>query len=128
MNPYFANIEKETIENENYRKVLFTAEHLQLVVMSLKVGEDIPQETHQKIDQFIRVESGNALVITDGKEFNLNDDDIIIIPAGTKHYVKNVSKTKALKLYSIYTPSEHKPGTIHKTYQEAIDYEKSHAH
>jgi mannose-6-phosphate isomerase-like protein (cupin superfamily) len=127
MEPYFTNIEEETLNNENYRKVLFTSEHLQLVVMSLKAGEDIPEEVHNGIDQFIRVESGSAKVIVNGEEYKLGDDDIIIIPAGTKHYVKNTSEEE-LKLYSIYTPAEHKPGTIHRTREEAIAYEKEHGH
>ena len=91
MEPYSTNIEKETIENENYRKVLYTGK-MQLVVMSLKPGEDIPEEVHDNIDQFFRIEQGEAYIKVDDEEFNLNDDDIIIIPAGSKHYVKNSSE------------------------------------
>ncbi len=122
---YKTNIEKETIENENYRKVLFTGEKIQLVVMSLKPGEDIPLETHSHIDQFIRVEKGNAYAKVGEEEFNLVDDDIIIIPAGKEHYVKNTSENEELKLYSIYADPEHKPNTIHKTKEEA---DASHDH
>ncbi len=126
MNAYKSNIEKETIENENYRKVLHTGEKMQLVVMSLNVGEDIPLEVHNHIDQFIRIEHGEALVIIDEEKFNLADDDVIIIPAGKKHYVKNSSQEKKLKLYSIYATPEHAPGTVHKTKEEADKAEHEH--
>lgn len=126
MNSYKTNIEKETLENEYYRKVLHTGKHMQLVVMSLKVGEDIPLEVHQEIDQFIRIEQGEALVKIDEKEFHLKDDDVIIIPAGTQHYVKNSSANSTLKLYSIYTPPEHPKNTIHKTKEEADSAEHEH--
>jgi mannose-6-phosphate isomerase-like protein (cupin superfamily) len=119
MSGYKTNIEKETIKNNFYRKVLFTGKKIQLVLMSLKPLEDIPLEVHHDIDQFIRIEKGTALVIINGKNFKLKDDDAVIIPAGSKHYVKNTSKNKNLKLYSIYATPEHKPGTIHKTKAEA---------
>jgi len=115
---YKTNIEKDTIENENYRKVLFTGKKMQLVVMSLKPGEDIPMEVHPEIDQFIRVEEGEAYVKVGEEEFNLKDDDVVIIPAGNHHYVKNASD-KVLKVYTIYTPPEHKDGTVHVTKEEA---------
>jgi len=120
---YKTNIEEETLSNENYRKVLHTAEHMQLVVMSLKPEEDIPKEIHEEHDQFIRVEKGEAYVKIEDEEFNLSDDDIVIIPAGTNHYVKNTSKTDDLKLYTIYTPAEHPDGTVHKTFEEAENAE-----
>lgn len=116
---YFANIEKETLENDNYRKALFTGEKMQLVVMSLKPGEDIPLEVHDHIDQFIRVEKGQAYAKIGEEEFNLNDDDVVIVPAGKEHYVKNSSETENLKLYTIYADPEHAPNTIHKTKEEA---------
>ena len=125
MKTYSTNIEKETIENENYRKVLYSGK-MQLVVMSLKPGEDIPEETHDDIDQFFRIEEGEAHIRVDGEEFNLTDDEVIIIPAGAEHYVKNPSTDKVLKVYSIYTPSEHPPGTIHKTKEEADAAEHHH--
>ena len=120
---YKTNIEEETLSNENYRKVLHTAEHMQLVVMSLKPEEDIPKEIHEEHDQFIRVEKGDAYVKIEDEEFNLSEDDIIIIPAGNYHYVKNTSETNDLKLYTIYTPAEHPNGTIHKTLEEAQNAE-----
>ena len=126
MDFYSTNIEKETIENDNYRKVLFTGNKMQLVVMSLKPEEDIPLEVHNHIDQFLRIEEGEALVKINKKEINLKDDDIIIIPAGSQHYVKNTSKNKELKLYSIYATPEHAPGTIHATKSEADDAEHEH--
>ncbi len=126
MKGYFTNIEKDTLENENYRKVLFTGSKMQLAVMNLKPGEDIPLEVHGDIDQFIRVEEGEALVKISGEEFNLKDDDIVIIPAGNKHYVKNTSAEKELKLYTIYATPEHPDGTIHKTKAEADADEHHH--
>lgn len=98
---------------------------MQLVVMNLKAGEDIPEEVHHDIDQFIRVEHGNAMVRIDDEEHNLFDDDVVIIPAGTKHYVKNTGDGE-LKIYSIYATPEHEPGTIHKTKAEADAAEHHH--
>ena len=125
---YSANIEKETLENKNYRKVLFTGEKMQLVVMSLKPQEDIPMETHNYIDQFIRIEEGEALVRVGDEEFNLKDDDVVVIPAGNRHYVKNTSKDKELKLYTIYAAPEHPPNTIHKTKADAEADENDKVH
>ncbi len=119
MNFYSANIEKETIENQNYRKVLFTGEKMQLVAMDLKPGEDIPSEVHKSIDQFIRIEEGDALIKIDEKEISLKNDDAVIIPAGSRHYVKNTSSSKNLKLYTIYATPEHAPGTIQRTKADA---------
>ena len=118
MAAYSTNIEKDTIENEDYRRVLYTGK-MQLVLMSLKPGEDIPSEVHPEIDQFFRIEQGEAYIKVNHEEFNLKEDDIIIIPAGSEHYVKNSSEDKVLKVYTIYTPAEHPEGTIHKTKAEA---------
>jgi mannose-6-phosphate isomerase-like protein (cupin superfamily) len=126
MKGYSTNIEKDTLENKYYRKVLFTGEKMQLVVMSLKPGEDIPLEVHNGIDQFIRVEVGEALVKIADEEFYLKDDDIAIIPAGNEHYVKNTSAEKYLKIYVIYATPEHPPETIHKTKTEADEAEHHH--
>ncbi|MBT4577311.1 cupin domain-containing protein [Candidatus Woesearchaeota archaeon] len=126
MTGYKTNIEKETLENDNYRKVLFTGQKIQLVVMSLKPGEDIPLETHTGIDQFIRVEQGEAYVKIDETEYNLKDDDVVVIPSGTAHYVKNTSEDRDLKLYSIYADPEHEEGTIHTTKEEADAAEHHH--
>ncbi len=126
MEPYKVNIEKETKENLDYRRVLFTGQKMQLVVMSLKPGEDIPLEVHNNIDQFIRVEIGQAYVKIGDKEFNLKDDDVVIIPAGTEHYVKNTSETEDLTLYTIYASPEHPEGTVQKTKAEADAAEHEH--
>ncbi|MFW5852631.1 MAG: cupin domain-containing protein [Nanoarchaeota archaeon] len=128
MKEYTSNIEKETLENEYYRKVLFTGTKMQLVVMSLTGGEEIPSEVHHDIDQFLRIENGDAMVRVDGNEHNLSDDDVIIIPAGTEHYVKNTSDSEDLKLYSIYATPEHADGTIHKTKAEADAAEAEEHH
>ena len=125
MKGYITNIEKETLENNFFRKVLFTAPNSQLVVMSLKPGEEIGMEVHH-LDQFIRVESGKAKVILDGEESELEDDFVVVIPAGTEHNVINESEDKDLKLYTIYSPPEHPNGTVYKTKEEADEYEREH--
>jgi mannose-6-phosphate isomerase-like protein (cupin superfamily) len=113
MRGYIVNIEKETLENPNYRKVLFTAKHSQLVLMRLRPGEEIGEEVHH-LDQFIRVESGEAKVVLDGEEFALPADHAVVIPEGTRHNVINVG-SEDVTLYSVYSPAEHKDGTIHPT-------------
>ena len=119
MKAYFGNIEKETLENNNFRKVLFTGPQSQLVVMSLKPGEEIGKEIHDNHDQFIRIEEGKAEVIVDGETRVLNDDEVVVIPAGAEHNVINASEAKDLKLYTIYSPAEHPEGTVHQTKAEA---------
>ena len=119
MKGYFGNIEKETLENENYRKVLFTGPQSQLVVMSLQPGEEIGEEIHDDHDQFIRIEQGEAKVIIDEEVRVLKEDEATIIPAGSKHNAVNTSKNKELKLYTIYSPAEHPEGTVFKTKAEA---------
>ena len=118
------NVEDDSLENEFYRKVIFTGKHMQLVLMSLKAGEDIPLETHEGIEQFIRVESGEAYVKIGNEEFNLADGDVVIIPENTEHYVKN-SGDDELKLYTIYAVPEHKDGVIHETRDDAIKAHES---
>ena len=120
MTPYFGNIEKLTVGNEFFRHVLFTGPHAQLVVMSLNVGEEIGTEMHAAVDQFFRIEQGSARIVADGKETSVSAGDAIVIPAGTQHNIINVSDTKKLKLYTIYSPPNHPDGTIHKTKAEAI--------
>ncbi|RPI89383.1 MAG: cupin domain-containing protein [Chloroflexi bacterium] len=116
---YHTDIEKKTEQNEYFREVLFTGPHSQLVVMSLKPGEDIGLETHMDTDQFIRVEEGEGKAILDGQEYKLEDGSAIVIPAGAEHNVVNTSSKEPLKLYTLYTPPEHADGTIHKTKAEA---------
>jgi mannose-6-phosphate isomerase-like protein (cupin superfamily) len=115
MTGYVTDIEKETLENTNFRKVLFTGPNSQLVVMSLKPGEDIGTEVHEEHDQFIRIEKGQAKAVLNGEVHKLEDDFAVIIPAGTEHNIINKSETEELKLYTIYSPPEHPDGTVHKT-------------
>ena len=114
MSGYVINIEKATLENNNFRRVLNTAENSQLVVMSLLPGEDIGSEVHD-LDQFIRIESGQGKVVLDGKEHKIEDDWAVVIPAGVEHNVINTSDSDKMKLYSIYSPPEHADGTVHPT-------------
>jgi mannose-6-phosphate isomerase-like protein (cupin superfamily) len=123
---YIGNIEKETVENENFRRVLNTTERSQLVVMSLLPGEEIGMEVHDTVDQFIRVEQGEAKAILNGEESQLEDDFAVVIPAGTEHNIINTSEAEVLKLYTIYTPPEHPDGTVHKNKAEADVYEAEH--
>jgi mannose-6-phosphate isomerase-like protein (cupin superfamily) len=125
---YHIDIEKKTLQNEHFREVLFTGPKSQLVVMSLKPGEDIGKETHPDIDQFIRVEDGQGKAVIDGQEYDLEDGSAIVIPAGAEHNVINTSSIEVLKLYTIYTPPEHPDGTVHKTKAEADAYEEEHHH
>ncbi len=124
MTGYVENIEKKTLENTNFRQVIFTGHHSQLVVMSLKPNEDIGMEVHDDTDQFFRVESGEGKVIIDGKEYAIKDDFAVVVPAGAKHNVINTSSVDNLKLYTIYSPAHHKDGTVHVTKDEALEAEK----
>lgn len=119
MKGFKSNIEKDTLENTNFRKVLYTGKHLQLVLMSLKVGEDIGEEIHQTIDQFFRFESGTGKCIIDGNEYKVKDGDVIIVPAGAKHNVINTDNTTELKMYTIYSPPNHEDGIIRATKEDA---------
>lgn len=124
---YHSNIETETLNNENFRKVLYTGKFSQLVVMSLKPGEEIGNELHQGIDQFFRIEQGQAKVILNNgqEEFNVGEDEVFIVPAGTWHNVINVGG-EVLKLYTLYSPPNHPEGTVHRTKEEAEEAEKEH--
>lgn len=110
---YIINIEKETRENTDYRRVLYTAKNSQLVLMNLAPCDEIGEETHH-LDQFLRFEEGDGKVILDGVSHNVSDGYAVVIPKGTKHNVINIGNTN-LKLYSLYSPPEHKDGTVHKT-------------
>jgi mannose-6-phosphate isomerase-like protein (cupin superfamily) len=118
MQGYVTNIERETVKNRNFRKVLFTAKHHQLVVMSLKPGEDIGEEVHD-VDQFIRVEQGRGVVEMDKKKSRIRTDSAFVIPAGTRHNVINKSSDEDLKIYTVYSSPQHEEGAIHKTKGEA---------
>ncbi len=119
MKGYNANIEQETLENENFRKVLYTASHSQLVLMSLQPGEDIGMEVHEDNDQFFRFEKGEGKCIIDGNEYKVSDGSAVVVPAGAEHNVINTSQTESLKLYTIYSPAHHKDGVVKATKAEA---------
>lgn len=125
---YVTNIETDSLQNENFREVLYTAGKSQLVVMSLRPGEDIGLETHDGTDQFIRVEAGTGMAVLNGEEHPLADGSAVVIPAGTEHNVINTSSSDDLKLYTIYTPPEHPDGTINRNKAEALQYEREHHH
>jgi mannose-6-phosphate isomerase-like protein (cupin superfamily) len=122
------NIEELTLGNNNFRQVLSTNEHSQLVIMSLKSGEDIGMEIHGDVDQFFRVDAGDGKLIANGEEFEITDGYAIVIPAGTEHNIINTSETEDLKLYTVYSPPNHPDGTVHETKAEADEYEKTHHH
>ena len=119
MKGYITNIEKDSLENENFRKVLYTDERLQLVVMSLKPGEDIGKEVHEENDQFFRFESGKGKVVIDENEYEVGDGVSIIVPSGAEHNVINTSASEDLKMYTIYSPPHHKDGIVRATKEEA---------
>ncbi|NTV44421.1 MAG: cupin domain-containing protein [Candidatus Yonathbacteria bacterium] len=118
MNGYVANIEKLTEDNTNFRTVLYTAPHSQLVVMHLQPNEDIGEEVHT-LDQFIRIEEGMGKAVLNGVEHDIEDDFAIVIPAGVMHNIVNTSSEKPMKLYTVYSPANHKDGTVHATKAEA---------
>ena len=126
---YSGHIEKQTLKNDFFRQVIFTGKHAQLVLMSLKVGEEIGNEVHPKVDQFFRIEHGEAtFVLNNGKdEHVVGNGHAIIVPAGTWHNVINSGKRK-LKLYTVYSPPNHPPGTVHKTKADAERAEKKEHH
>ncbi len=128
MHGYTGNIERLTLDNEAFRKVLFTGKKLQLVVMTLLPNEEIGLETHANTDQFFRVEQGEAIIVMNGVEHRVPKEHVAVVPAGTKHNVINRSKTETVKLYTIYTPPEHADGTIHLTKKDAVEAEKHHHH
>jgi len=120
MTEYVGAIEKQSLQNTYFRQVLFTAQHSQLVVMCLRPGEEIGDEVHPKIDQFFRIEQGDAkFVFNEKDERTVHQGYGVLVPAGTHHNVVNTSKTEMLKLYTIYSPPNHPDGTVHKTKAEA---------
>ncbi|MEN6370534.1 MAG: cupin domain-containing protein [Armatimonadota bacterium] len=121
MTGFVGSIEKQTLENGYFRKVLFTGKHSQLVLMCLRGGEEIGNEIHPNVDQFFRLEHGEArFVLNNGSEEHIaHDGDAVVVPAGTYHNVINTSPTEDLKLYTIYSPPNHPDGTVHKTKAEA---------
>jgi len=117
---FYTNIEKDTLENKFFRKVIYTSEHMQLVLMSLRPKEDIGMEVHLENDQFFRVEKGKGKCIINGNEYEIEDGSVIVVPAGAEHNVINTSDTEELKLYTIYAPPHHKDGVIRETKEEAL--------
>jgi len=124
MKGYVIVIEKETEKNTDFRRVLYTGKHSQLVLMSIRPGEEIGEETHEDVDQFFRFEEGEGKVIIDGVEHRVKDGTGVIVPAGARHNVINTSKISNLKLYTIYSPPEHQDGVVRHTKKEAMTYEE----
>ena len=123
MHGFKSNIEKDTLENGNFRKVLYTGKHSQLVLMSLAPQEEIGMEVHPDNDQFFRFEAGEGQVVIDGHEYSVADGDAIVVPAGAEHNVVNISVSEPLKLYTIYSPAHHKDGVVRATKAEAMSNE-----
>lgn len=119
MTGYCANIEELTLSNTYFRRVLFTAPHSQLVLMALQPGEEIGAEVHEDHDQFFRFEAGRGEIVIDGTTYQVSDGFAAVVPAGANHNVVNTG-AEVLKLYTIYSPAEHKDGTVHKTKAEAL--------
>jgi len=120
MKGFKSNIEKDTLKNNDFRRVLYTGRNSQLVLMNLRPGEEIGEEVHETIDQFLRFEKGEGIVSIDGIKHKVGDGDAVIVPAGARHNVINTSKTMELKLYTIYSPPEHQDGTVRKTKADAL--------
>jgi Mannose-6-phosphate isomerase len=119
MKGFSTNIEEATLENNNFRKVLYTSKYSQLVLMSLRPGEEIGMEVHEENDQFFRFEQGQGKCIIDGNEYKLGDGVAVVVPAGAQHNVINTSEMEDLKLYTIYSPAHHKDGIVRTTKEEA---------
>jgi len=121
---FVGKIEKETLKNDDFRRVLYTGKYSQLVLMSLGPGEEIGEEVHDDVDQFFRFEDGKGLVVIDDVEHEVKDGMAVVVPSGAKHNVINTSKKNDLKLYTIYSPPEHQDGVVRHTKQEAMDNEE----
>ena len=117
-------IEKMTLENNDFRRVLYTGKNSQLVLMSLRPSEDIGMEVHPENDQFFRFESGKGRVVIDGNEYDVADGDAVVVPAGAQHNIINVSAEEELKLYTIYSPAHHKDGIVRATKEDAMANEE----
>jgi len=119
MKGFCSNIEKDTLGNDNFRKVLYTGKHSQLVLMCLAPSEEIGMEVHTDNDQFFRFEKGEGKVIIDGNEYKVGDGFAVVVPSGAQHNVINTSATDTLQLYTIYSPAHHQDGVVRKTKAEA---------
>lgn len=123
MKGFAADLEKLTLSNKDFRRVLYTGKKSQLVLMSLRPGEEIGSEVHETHDQFFRFEKGAGIVVIDGREQKVKDGSGVIVPAGAEHNVINNGKSE-LKLYTIYSPPEHADNTIRRTKKEALENEE----
>jgi mannose-6-phosphate isomerase-like protein (cupin superfamily) len=119
MKGFNSSIEQDTLQNSDFRRVVYTAKNCQLVLMSLPPKEEIGVETHPENDQFLRFEGGNGAVFIDDNKYEVTDGDAVIVPAGARHNVVNLSDTEQLKIYTIYSPPHHKDGTVHKSKKDA---------
>ena len=119
MKGFYVDIEKKTLENSNFRKVLYTGKYSQLVLMSLLPKQEIGMEVHENNDQFFRFEKGEGKCIINGNEYSLKDGSAIIVPAGAEHNIINTSETEELKMYTIYSPAHHKDGIVRTTKAQA---------
>ncbi len=124
MHGFVHNIEHESLENDDFRRVLYTAANQQLVVMSIAPSSDIGEEVHEDVDQFIRCEAGEGMAILNGEEHSIRDGFVVVVPAGVSHNIINTSATESLKLYTLYSPPEHKDGTVHHTRADALAAEE----
>ena len=123
MKGFCINIEEATLENDNFRKVLYTSKHSQLVLMNLKPKEEIGMEVHEENDQFFRFEKGQGKCIINGNEYEVGDGFAVVVPAGAQHNIINISETEELKLYTIYSPAHHKDQIVRSTKKEAEENE-----
>lgn len=119
MKGFHIDIETETVQNTNFRKVLYTGKNSQLVLMALKPLEEIGLEIHEENDQFFRFEAGQGKCIIDGNEYEVSDGIALVVPAGAEHNIINTSQTEELKLYTIYSPAHHKDGIVRATKEGA---------
>ena len=124
---YCDNIERETVENEDFRRVLYTTERSQLVLMAVQPGDEIGEETHEGIDQVLAFVAGEGEAVVEGAGRPVRPGSVVVIPSGTRHNFIAGGST-ALKLYTVYTPPEHPDGTVHHTKEEADEYEREHHH
>lgn len=121
MKGFKSDIERDTLENNNFRKVVYSGKHLQLVLMNLKPGEDIGTEVHTDTDQFFRFESGTGKCIIDGTEYEVKNGDVVIVPAGAQHNIINIDAENELRMYTIYAPPHHKDGIVRMTKEDAVN-------
>jgi mannose-6-phosphate isomerase-like protein (cupin superfamily) len=123
MKGFKSNIERDTIENTNFRKVLYSGKHMQLVLMTLRAGEEIGEEIHTENDQFFRFESGRGKCVIDAHEYVVTDGDAVIVPQGARHNIINTDPVRELKMYTVYSPPHHKDGIVRATKEDAIKFE-----